>query len=107
MKALFVVSLTIALLVTPTWAQSFNPFTPNKSFERAVSRLTDAGNKAVRRIDAGFSTVEKRHNSCEKRADGSGAAYLDCFVVRPIANSEGAVAVRSWGESLRRQLASL
>ena len=105
MKALFVVSLTIAL--TPTWAQSFNPFTPNRSFERAVSRLTDAGNKAVRRIDAGFSTVEKRHNSCEKRADGSGAAYLDCFVVRPIANSDGAVAVRSWGESLRRQLASL
>lgn len=107
MKALFIVSLAAALLVTPTWAQSFNPFKPSKSFEQAVSRLTDAGNRAVDRIEAGLSSVETRHRSCQKRADGSGAAYMDCVVVRPIVNSDAGVAVRSWGDELLQRLAAL
>jgi hypothetical protein len=107
LKAVFIVSLAAALLVTPSWAQSFNPFKPSKSFEQAVSRLTDASNRAVHRLEAGFNSVEKRHSTCERRADGSGAAYVDCFVVRPIANSDAGVAVRSWGDALRLRLSAL
>jgi hypothetical protein len=103
LKALVIASLVAALLVTPVAAQS-NPF---KSFERAVERVAAEGNKAVRRLDGGLARVEARHNNCEKSADGSGAAYLDCFVVRPVANSRPVVAVRSWSDAAWRRLTAL
>ena len=107
MKALVIVSLAAALTVSSANAQSFNPFKPSKSFEQAVSRLSDAGNRAVDRIEAGLSSVETRHRSCQKRADGSGVAYVDCVVVRPIVKSDAGVAVRNWGDELMQRLAAL
>jgi len=103
MKALLIASLAAVLLTTPTLAQS-NPF---KSFERAVERVTNAGERAVRRVEIGVAQVERRHDTCEDRADGSGTEYLDCFVVRPIANSEAVAAVRSWSNTAWRRLSSL
>ncbi len=103
MKALIIASLAAVLLATPVAAQS-NPF---KSFERAVERVGAEGNKVVRRVDAGLAQVERRHNTCEDRADGSGTEYLDCFVVRPIANSEAVATVRTWSNTAWRRLASL
>ena len=96
MKALLIASLAAVLLTTPTLAQS----SPFKSFERAVERVTNAGERAVRRL-------ERRHDTCEDRADGSGTEYLDCFVVRPIASSEAVAAVRSWSNTAWRRLSSL
>ena len=104
MKTLLIASLAAMLLATPVSAQSSNLF---KSFERAVERVANAGERAVRRIDVGVARVERRHDLCEDRADGSGTAYVDCFVVQPIANSDGVKAVRSWSNSVWRRVSSL
>ena len=103
MKTLIIASLAALLLTSPTLAQS----SPFKSFERAVERVSNAGERAVRRVEIGVAQVERRHDTCEDRADGSGTEYLDCFVVRPIANSDAVATVRSWSNTAWRRLSSL